>query len=101
MSDIVEVGSEGFHRLVFENEYVRIFNVEVPAGEATLVHWHERDYVAVIVGPAVVEDEPTGEAPRRKEYTGGETPRGERGFTHRVRNVGEATFRNVVVEFKR
>lgn len=97
---VVEIGAEPLHHLVFENEHVRIFNVEVPAQQSTLVHRHGRNGSVVIVGPAEVEDEKVGEAPKRTTYAGAETHAIAAGMTHKVKNVGRTVFRNVVIEFK-
>jgi Mn2+/Fe2+ NRAMP family transporter len=41
----VPARQEPFHRIVFENDHVRIFNVELPAEESTLLHHHESEYI--------------------------------------------------------
>ena len=40
----VEITAEPHHRLAFTNDQVRVFNVDVPPGSATLMHWHRHDY---------------------------------------------------------
>ncbi len=96
----VDVANEPHHHLVFENERVRVFNVDIPPHSSTLLHRHANDYGVVIVGPAEVEDKVPGEPPRRKSYKGGEIHSGHRGFTHTVKNLGDHPFLNVVVELK-
>lgn len=56
----VPVEKEPHHHLVFENEYVRVFKVEVPPHESTLVHRHSRDYVVVTIGDADVTNAVVG-----------------------------------------
>jgi hypothetical protein len=99
--EAVDVAQEPCHHLVFENEFVRVFNVEIPPGETTLLHCHAHDYAAFVVGPAEIEDAPAGQAPRRRILAGGELDRGHAGLVHRVTNTGPAPFRNVVIERKR
>jgi quercetin dioxygenase-like cupin family protein len=43
----IPVTKEPHHHIVFENAEFRIMNVEVPPGEATLDHSHDRDLVTV------------------------------------------------------
>jgi quercetin dioxygenase-like cupin family protein len=43
----IPVTKEPHHHIVFENAEFRIMNVEVPPGQATLEHSHDRDVVTV------------------------------------------------------
>lgn len=96
----VDTGQEPFHNIVFENEHVRIFNVELPPRQSTLLHQHNYDYYAVIVGAGDIEDQDVGEAAHPVHFNGGEVVTGRRGHVHKVTNVGAQTFRNVAVEVK-
>jgi quercetin dioxygenase-like cupin family protein len=96
----VPIEQEPAHRLVLQNEHVRVFEVSLPAGDATLWHEHLHDGVSVRLTNATVEDQPkNGKAEtfhmRRGEVAYGATPTAR---THRVRNVGETAFRNVYIE---
>lgn len=97
---VVPIEQEPAHRLVLQNEHVRVFEVSLPAGEATLWHEHLHDGTSVRLADATVEDQPKdGKVEtfrlRRGEVTYGATPTA---WTHRVRNVGETVFRNVYIE---
>jgi quercetin dioxygenase-like cupin family protein len=97
---VVPIEQEPAHRLVLQNEHVRVFEVSLPAGEATLWHEHLHDGTSVRLADATVEDQPKdGNAEtfrlRRGEVTYGATPTA---WTHRVRNVDETVFRNVYIE---
>lgn len=48
------VNLEPHHHLTTENEYVRLYYVEVPPHENRLLHEHDRDYIYVSLGPSVV-----------------------------------------------
>jgi len=50
----VPIPQEPHHRLVLENDYVRVFRVSVPAHESTLLHQHDVPYLYVALGPADV-----------------------------------------------
>jgi len=48
------VSGEPHHHLKIENEYVRVYYVEVAPHEATQLHQHDHDYLFVSLGPADV-----------------------------------------------
>ena len=43
----LELTAEPHHHLALENEYVRVFKVEVAPHDATLMHTHHHDYIFV------------------------------------------------------
>lgn len=96
----VPIEQEPAHRLVLQNEHVRVFEVWLPAGEATLWHEHLHDGASVRLAGAIVEDQPKdGKAEtirlRRGEVAYGTTPTAR---IHRVRNVGKTAFHIVYIE---
>ncbi|PYT07133.1 MAG: hypothetical protein DMF60_07725 [Acidobacteria bacterium] len=97
----VPVTSEPRHVLKFENEYVRVFDVFVPAGDATLFHTHSNDYVFVTIGDADLIAEVMGSPPVDFILTNGETRFTKGPVTHRVINPYIFRFRNITVEILR
>jgi mannose-6-phosphate isomerase-like protein (cupin superfamily) len=96
----VPVEQEPAHRLVLQNEYVRVFEVWLPPGNEKLWHVHRHDGASVRLADASIEDQPmdgTAETIglRRGQVTYGATPTAR---THRVRNVGETPFHIVYIE---
>ncbi len=96
----VPVEQEPAHRLVLQNDYVRVFEVWLPPGDATLWHVHRHDGASVRLADATIEDQPMDGAAesfvmRRGQVTYGATPTAR---THRVRNVGETPFHIVYIE---
>ncbi len=100
----VLVQNEPHHRVAYENADLRILDVRVPAGEATLDHRHERDIVTVSMNAGtrtriVSPSQPAGLArPPRPladatiaEYAG-------KPDSHRVDNVGDAPYQLFAVE---
>ena len=47
----IEITAEPSHHLAFENQYVRVFKVEVAPHATTLMHRHRYDYIFVVLGP--------------------------------------------------
>ncbi|HEX5650152.1 MAG TPA: hypothetical protein VFX69_10905, partial [Steroidobacteraceae bacterium] len=96
----VPIEQEPAHRVVLQNEHVRVFEVWLPRGESTLWHVHRHDGISVRLADATIEDHPKdGQARtlrlRRGAVAYGATPAA---LTHRVRNVGESTFHNLYIE---
>src|ERR671933_1885186 len=91
----VPVSREPRHHLKFENQFVRVFDVLVPPGDATLFHVHANDYVFVTVGGARLKAEVMGDRPSDLNLTAGEVRFSKAPLTHRVTNVGPTPFRNI------
>ncbi|HEX6124290.1 MAG TPA: hypothetical protein VFZ23_02855 [Pyrinomonadaceae bacterium] len=95
----VPIEKEPMHRLRFENEFVRVFDVLIPAGKSTLLHTHALDGVGVRVSNAdMAEEYPSGD---RKTFAAkwGEASFGSGPiFSHTVINRGKTDFRNIYVE---
>jgi len=94
----VPVVNEPRHHLKFENEYVRVFDVVVPPGDATLFHTHSSDYTFVSIGDATLKAEVMGSQPNDLIVKDGETRFTRGPITHRVTNVARTPFRNITIE---
>lgn len=101
-TDPVDITQEPRHRLKFENEHVRFFDVQLEPGYQALDHWHRNDgvFVNISAAPTVAQD--WGREPARR----GERAIGETYFlnyavkpkAHRVTNSGTTEYRVVDVE---
>jgi hypothetical protein len=94
----VEITSEPSHHLAFQNQYVRVFQVEVAPHTATLVHRHRHDYVFVTLGPAQTSNEVVGKPAVTLDLKDGEVRAADGNFAHLARNLANTPFRNVTVE---
>jgi quercetin dioxygenase-like cupin family protein len=94
----VEITAEPHHHLTFENKSVRVFNVEVPPNEATLLHWHRHDYIAVTLAPAEITNTVKDKPSATVKFTAGDTRFAPATFAHVVRTTSPQPFRNVTVE---
>jgi len=88
------------HRLLFENECTRVWEMLLEPGETYPLHDHEYPYLSLILeGTSLVvvgedgSEEPIDAAADAVFWR--EPP-----DTHAVRNVGSTRFRNRLVEFK-
>jgi quercetin dioxygenase-like cupin family protein len=94
----VPVAKEPRHRMKFENQYVRVFDVVVPPGDATLFHTHSNDYVFVSIGDANLKAEVMGGQPSDLVLKDGEVRFTKATITHRITNQSKEPFRNITIE---
>lgn len=97
---LVDVSGDRFHQVLFENEVVRILRVEIPPGQETVMHRHERDYVMTVLAKAEIRELRQGAEPALRNWEGGQAVFLAGGFAHQVRNLGREPFRAVLVEVK-
>jgi quercetin dioxygenase-like cupin family protein len=93
------VGTE----ILFENDVVRVWSMELAPGQTSSYHVHNLDYVYVYVTPSRLAfmAEP-GEVEHVRNYGDGYvryTAVGD-GIRHQISNVGEAVHRQILVELK-
>ena len=98
--EVVPIEKEPMHRPRFENEYVRLFEVLVPAGESTRFHVHLHDGISVRVSNAQIIDEILRGTKTPFDIKYGAATFGARTepLTHRVVNSGKSDFRNIFIE---
>jgi quercetin dioxygenase-like cupin family protein len=94
----VAITAEPSHHLVFENEYLRVFKVEVAPQAATLMHRHDHDYVFVTLGDSHISNEVKGKPPADVKLANGDTRFASGNFAHIARDLSEQPFRNVTIE---
>jgi quercetin dioxygenase-like cupin family protein len=95
----VEITAEPHHHLAIENQYVRAFKVEVAPHDQTLMHRHHHDYVYVSLGAAEVENDVAGKPPATLKLKDGDAGFLAGGFAHIAKNLANAPFRNLTIEF--
>jgi len=97
----VPISEEHHHHLVFENSFTKVWEVEVPAHESTLMHQHDNDYVYLVLGDADITNAVAGKAPV-KLHLADTTVNFSRGpFAHIAKIDGDVAFRNVTIELLR
>ena len=92
---------EPHHHLKIENEYVRVYYVEVPPHENTQLHQHDHDYIYVSLGPADVVSAILNQPEIHLQLKDGETHFTRGGFAHVARNLADTPFRNITIELLR
>ncbi len=94
----VPIPKEPHHHLVFENSYVRVFRVSIPAHDATLLHQHGVPYIYVSLGPADVINAVQGKPEARLVMVDGQVGYSRGGFAHIARTGAGSPFNNVTIE---
>jgi quercetin dioxygenase-like cupin family protein len=94
----VEISGEPRHHPKFENEFVRLWDVTVPAGDATLWHAHRNDNVVVSFGDVRLRIETLGRDPLEGPWKFGEVRFSKATYIHRALNVGTTSFHNFTIE---
>lgn len=95
---IVEITADPAHHLAFENDYVRVFKVEIAPHAATLLHHHRHDYISVALGLSQLQNDVFGKPPVKLTLQDGETRFIPGGFAHIAKNLYDQPFRNINVE---
>jgi len=94
----VEITSEPRHHLVFENEYVRVFDVTVAPRDTTLVHRHNHDYLFVTLGDSDLINARVGEKPVPLQLKDGDVRFTPGNFAHAAINNADRPFHNTTIE---
>src|SRR5437870_6155449 len=94
----VEIKGEPRDHRKLENEFVRVWDVTLPAGDTTLWHIHRNDNVVVTLGEARLRIETAGAAPGESLWKFGEVRFGKATYVHRAMNVGATPFHNFTIE---
>jgi len=94
----VKITAEPSHHLALENEFIRVFKVDVAPHASTLMHRHRHDYVFVTLGDAHVSNEVEGKPPADLKLADGDTRFAAGNFAHVAKNLSDQPFRNVMIE---
>jgi quercetin dioxygenase-like cupin family protein len=94
----VEITAEPSHHVALENEYVRVFKVEVAPHTSTLMHRHRHDYIFVTLGDAHVSNEVEGKPAVDLKLADGDTRFTPGNFAHIAKDLSDQPFRNVTIE---
>jgi hypothetical protein len=86
------------HR-IYADGRVTIFLLDIPPGQATVLHRHDRDMLSVFVNGGRTRASFNGAAPVEDSFTPGDVRFRSAGFTHSTENIGIDHFLSVIFEF--
>ena len=98
------ISSEVGTRLLFENERVRVWDLQLAPGQSTGMHRHVHDYLYVVIGDGQLQAaDAEGNRGKARDRQDGEVVfnalDGE-DAVHEALNVGVGPWRNIIVELK-
>ena len=100
----VDYLDDPFHRWALENQYVRVYDIRVPAGATTEFHKHALDTVFVLITDEFYSEQTQGGAWKKPEKSlAGEvsfSPDSKKTRVHRVRNEAKSEFHVIAVQLK-
>ncbi len=88
-------------KVLYEDDDVRVWKLDLAAGEATPVHEHEHDYVFVVVAGGPTETVNADGTSERSTDRRGHAVHHQAPLVHHLRNLGDSRYVNVIVEFLR
>ncbi len=68
----IDVREEPHHKLLMENEFIRIYDGHIPFGDTTLIHGHSANSVVVFLSRSTFGIQNVGEKPSRTEVKPGD-----------------------------
>lgn len=97
--------AEPRHHWLFENQYVRVYDVRIPSGETTEFHRHTYDAVAVFVSGGLVaiqvQGGPWGKTEKVVPGRVAFSDDSKKPSVHRVRNDGTTEYHLILVQLLR
>jgi len=95
-SQLGDVGTE----FMFENDLIRVWNLELSPGESSDWHRHNTNYCFVVTRSGSLKGEHENGEVSISPLSVGQVVMGKKGALHRVTNVGEEMYSNIVIEIK-
>jgi hypothetical protein len=95
---IVPLKSEPHHHLVFHNDFVNVYNVQVSPHDRVILHRHEVDAIGVMMSDAVITVQSPGKPASHQSVASGQLRLQPAGYVHSTYIDGDVAYRNVTVE---
>ena len=95
---VITMDQEPHHHLVLQNEFVKVFNVEVSPGDLIVLHRHDQNTVAIAIGDQLVTVGVPGKPDVHFKNADAQVRLQRSGYTHSTRVDGDAPYHTVAVE---
>ena len=86
---------------LFENDQVKVWNLVLEPGQSSDWHHHENHYMFIVIEPSALKAEYNDGGSGESDSEAGQVVMGQKDSVHRVTNVGDSRYKNVIVEIKR
>ena len=97
--DPVVVSPNVYKKVLFENESVRVLEIEFKAGESSATHSHPTHFAYITQGGQITFDGPDGK-PQVAEVKAGEVMWMD-AITHSGKNTGKTDIKGIITELKK
>lgn len=94
----IEITAEPNHHLMLENQFVRVFKVQLAPHTEMLLHSHRHDYFFTSLGESHIENDVVGKPPADRHFRDGESFFVPGDFVHTAKNLSDQMFQVVAVE---
>lgn len=95
---VVAITDEPSHHQKLDNEYIRVFAVDVAPHKSTLMHHHDKDYVSVAFGHTQIDSVTPDGMVKHVTLEDGDVRYTPAGLTHVATNQASTPFRNATIE---
>src|SRR5580692_12304562 len=95
---VITMDQEPHHHLVLQNDYVKVFNVEVSPGDSIILHRHDQDTVAIAIGDQLVTVGIPGKPDVHQKNADAQVRLQAGGYVHSTHVDGDTPYHTVAVE---
>lgn len=86
------------NRILFENDAIRVWVVDVAAGDELALHLHENPYLLVNLTDGMLAVHDANGEPRERTLSGETVEWHDAGELHSFTNIGTDRYKNILVE---
>lgn len=94
----IPLSSEPHHHLALHNDFVNVYEVEVPAHDTVRLHRHDSDAISLMLSDAVVTVHSPGKPDVQSKLGNGQIRLQRSGYVHSTTIDSDTVYRNVTVE---
>jgi uncharacterized Zn-binding protein involved in type VI secretion len=98
---VITMDQEPHHHLSLQNEYVKVFKVEVSPGDSIVLHRHDQDTIAIAIGEQLVTVGIPGKPDVHQKNADAQVRLQRAGYMHSTRVDGDTPYHTVAVELLR
>ena len=96
--DVITMDQEPHHHLALQNDFVKVFKVEVAPGDSIILHRHDQDTIAIAVGDQEVTVGIPGKPDVHQKNADAQVRLQRGGYVHSTRVDGKTLYHTVAVE---
>ena len=98
---VITMDQEPHHHLALQNDYVKVFKVEVLPGDSIILHRHDQDTIAIAIGDQLVTVGIPGKPDVHQKNADAQVRLQRGGYMHSTRVDGDTPYHTVAVELMR